>query len=144
MIDDSLPRWAYRFDNFSRAFLLLREAVELSMARELSALEQEGTVQRFEYCWELAWKLLADDLESEGVTLAPRTPRQTVRAAAAAGLIDTPEGWMQALDARNKLSHVYSFAVFSKIVSELPDHYLPLFEQLNERYRPRRLALASS
>jgi nucleotidyltransferase substrate binding protein (TIGR01987 family) len=136
-----LPRWAYRFDNFNRAYLLLREAVDLAAERVLSPLEKEGTVQRFEYCWELAWKLMADDLEAEGITLQPRTPRQTVRSAAAAGLIESPDRWMRALDARNKLSHVYNFAVFAKIIDEMPEHYLPLFDQLNELYQPRRLAL---
>ena len=40
------PRWQYRFDNYKRAFILLREAME---KETLSQLEQEGTIQRFEY-----------------------------------------------------------------------------------------------
>ncbi|MGE0109373.1 MAG: nucleotidyltransferase substrate binding protein [Bdellovibrionales bacterium] len=68
------PRWEYRFDNYQRAFLLLREATTAMDERELSPLEQEGLIQRFKYTWELAWKLLKDYLEHEGIVLDKITP----------------------------------------------------------------------
>ncbi len=43
---DSRPRWQYRFDNYKRAFILLREAIELKHNRETSVLEQEGIIQQ--------------------------------------------------------------------------------------------------
>ncbi|MDP2283117.1 MAG: nucleotidyltransferase substrate binding protein, partial [Pseudohongiella sp.] len=46
-------RWQQRFKNFQRAFLLLREALEKDPA-QLSQLEKEGIIQRFEYTFELA------------------------------------------------------------------------------------------
>ncbi len=46
-------RWHYRFRNFSRAYTLLREAMERKVA-ELNELEREGAIQRFEYTFELA------------------------------------------------------------------------------------------
>lgn len=46
-------RWQYRFKNFSRAFSLLREALE-EKGRVLNQLEREGVIQRFEYTFELA------------------------------------------------------------------------------------------
>lgn len=48
------PRWVYRFDNFGRALSLLQDAVATMEDRELSQLEKEGLIQRFEYTWELA------------------------------------------------------------------------------------------
>lgn len=39
-------RWQQRFSNFERAFLLLKEAIELDPS-QLSQLEKEGVVQRF-------------------------------------------------------------------------------------------------
>lgn len=45
------PRWPYRFSNCKRAFILPREAIEAE--RELTQLEKEGCVQRFEYAFEL-------------------------------------------------------------------------------------------
>ena len=34
------PRWQYRFDNYRRAFSLLREALELQQERPLSDIEK--------------------------------------------------------------------------------------------------------
>ena len=53
-------RWKQCFQNFDHAFALLREALEDN--RTLSLLEKEGVIQRFEYCYELAWKTRKDDL----------------------------------------------------------------------------------
>lgn len=46
-------RWRQRFENFSRAVLLLRSALERG-PDALNDLEKEGAVQRFEYTVELA------------------------------------------------------------------------------------------
>lgn len=130
MTDDK-PRWLYRFDNYKRAFGLLREAMEIVEEREVSQLEKEGIIQRFEYTWELAWKVLKDYLDYQGVTLQTATPRATIRAAFTANIIDNGELWMQALDARNRMSHTYNFKTFEKIIGDIQADYLALFDQLH-------------
>ena len=130
-MSDDKPRWIYRFDNYKRAFGLLREAIEIMEARELSQLEKEGIIQRFEYTWELAWKVLKDYLEYQGVALHTTTPRTTIRAAFAANLIEHGDRWMQALDARNRMSHTYHFKTFETIIADIQAHYLSLFDQLH-------------
>ncbi len=50
-------RWKQRFSNYRNALQSLTEAVELSRERELSALEQQGLIQSFEFTHELAWKV---------------------------------------------------------------------------------------
>lgn len=127
------PRWEYRFDNFRRAFLLLREAIELSQERPLSNLEQEGTIQRFEYSWELAWKTLKDYLEFQGIILETATPRSIIKAAFAAGVIYDGDAWMAALDARNKMAHTYNFTVFEGVVKDVTNRYLALMDTLHEK-----------
>lgn len=111
----------------------MREAIELSQERPLSNLEQEGTIQRFEYCWELAWKTLKDYLEFQGVILETLTPRAVIKAAFASGLIDRGDDWMAALDARNKMSHTYNFKIFEEVVKAIQSRYLDLLDGLNER-----------
>jgi nucleotidyltransferase substrate binding protein (TIGR01987 family) len=98
--------------------------------RELNPLEQEGLVQRFEYTWELAWKLLKDYLEYEGIVLNKITPAATIRASIEANLIQEGELWMSALDARNQMAHVYNQTRFNNITKDIKQKYIPLFEKL--------------
>jgi nucleotidyltransferase substrate binding protein (TIGR01987 family) len=117
-------RWKQRFQNFSRAFMLLREALERGPGA-LSALEKEGTVQRFEYCFELAWKTVKDYLAESGVVITPVTPRQVIKDAFAAGILGDGQLWMDMLAERNLLSHTYDKAVFDKAVEAMHARYLP-------------------
>lgn len=128
---DKKPRWIYRFDNYKRAFGLLREAIETMEERELTQLEKEGIIQRFEYTWELAWKVIKDYLEREGVVLDRITPASVIRAAFAAKVIKDGQTWMRALDARNKMSHVYNIKEFEDVIEEIRKHYLTLFDDLH-------------
>lgn len=125
------PRWLYRFKNYKKAFKLLNAAMDLYDERELSSLEEEGVIQRFEYTWELAWKLLADLLDADGVALDTRTPRSVIRAASKAKLITNAASWMDALDARNRMAHTYDEADFEAVVEEIRQTYLKLFEALH-------------
>ena len=127
------PRWQYRFDNYKRAFFLLREAIEWQQERELTDLEKEGTIQRFEYTWELLWKTLKDYLENEGIVLEKITPKAVLMASVKAKIINKQETWMQALDDRNKMSHVYSTVVFEQVISNIAESYLSLFDRLYEK-----------
>ena len=58
-------------------------------------------MQRFEYTWELAWKLIADYLAFDGMVLSTKGPRPVLKAAYEAGYIDHGPKWMRALDALN-------------------------------------------
>ena len=127
------PRWQYRFDNYKRAFCLLREAIELQQERELTDLEKEGIIQRFEYTWELAWKTLKDYLENEGVVLDKITPKAVLVASLEAKIITQHETWMQALDDRNKMNHVYSKVAFAQVINHIDTKYLSLFDYLYEK-----------
>jgi nucleotidyltransferase substrate binding protein (TIGR01987 family) len=124
-------RWIYRFDNYKRAYLLLREGIEAMQERELTQLEKEGMIQRFEYTWELAWKTLKDYLEFEGVILDKVTPASVLRGAFEAKIIQDGEAWMNALDSRNKMAHTYDLKTFEKVIQDVHDHYLKLFDDLH-------------
>ena len=75
--DDPDIRWKQRFQNFQKAFMLLHEALEHGPS-ELSLLEKEGVIQRFEYSFELALKTVKDFLEDGGLVITPVTPRQVL------------------------------------------------------------------
>ena len=60
-------RWKQRLDNYNRALSQLSAAVHLAAKRPLSELEKQGVIQGFEFVHELAWNLLKDFLEYEGI-----------------------------------------------------------------------------
>ncbi len=126
-------RWHYRFDNFKRAYLLLREAVESHQRGQLNQLAKEGMIQRFEYCTELAWKTIKDYLESQNVVFEQITPRAVVKEAVAAKLVSNGEDWMSALDARNKMSHTYDLKQFDAVIEKIEATYLNCFGELHEK-----------
>jgi nucleotidyltransferase substrate binding protein (TIGR01987 family) len=136
MAHDPDLRWKQRFQNFDRALTLLREALAKGPAT-LSDLEKEGTVQRFEFCLELAWKTAKDYLEHAGVKIEPITPRQVVKEAFAAKIIPDGQVWIDMLDHRNALSHTYDGRELDRAMEALLARYLPAFWQLHAFFRDK-------
>lgn len=126
-------RWRYRFANFSRAFSLLREALE-NGASALSDLEREGVVQRFEYTFELAWNTLKDRMEYDGLILPSVTPRAVIRQAFQSKLIAEGDVWIDMLNDRNLMSHRYDFATFRRVVKDVERRYLPILADMHARF----------
>ena len=122
-------RWKQRFQNFERAFLLLKSALE-NGTEHLSDLEKEGVIQRFEVTTELAWKTLKDYLNANFVVIKPVTPKEVIKQAFIANIIPDGDLWITILEQRNLLSHTYSQTVFNNAVIEISKTYLVSFEQL--------------
>ena len=118
-------RWKQRFENLRKAFALLDEAAQRP---ELSRLEKEGLIQRFEYTFELSWKTLKDYLESQGVTAT--FPRDVLKEAFRAGVIENGEVWLEMLEKRNQLSHTYDEKTFEASVSAVRDRFFPAVARL--------------
>ena len=125
-------RWHYRFKNFSRAFSLLREALE-EEGQVLNQLEREGVIQRFEYTFELTWNLLKDRLEHDGIVLPMVTPRQVICRAFQAKLIEDGDAWITMLSDRNLMSHTFDCATFDVVIDRIQRRYLAILEELYER-----------
>ena len=131
-------RWKQRFDNFDRAFVLLREALEHGLAA-LSQLEKEGTIQRFEIAFELAWKTMKDYLEENGLVVNPATPRNIIKEAFTAKLLDDGQVWIDMMLHRNLLSHTYDIKVFEEVLQAVAQRYLPALDRLHEFLLARRM-----
>lgn len=120
-------RWQHRFQNFQRALLLLREALECDIS-DLNQLEKEGTIQRFEYTFELAWKVLKDKMEYDGIELERISPKAVVRQAFQAKYINQPEVWLRMIGDRNLMSHTYDFKKFEAVIISIQQEYLPMLD----------------
>lgn len=119
-------RWQQRFKNFLKAFSLLEEAVKLSAEHELTELEEQGVIQRFEFTHELAWNILKDYFEYQG-NVNITGSRDATREAFNKGLIADGEGWMEMIKSRNQSSHTYNEEVADAIMNKIITLYFPLF-----------------
>lgn len=125
-----LTRWKQRFDRYRRVLSLLREAVDGLRAGRLSMLEREGLIQRFEYTWELGWKVMRDYLIDANYDTKITVSADVIRAANEIGLIKDGDGWIVAQRSRNQMAHEYDPEAFERIVLEIAERHLPLLVDL--------------
>ena len=94
----------------------------------LSVLEKEGLVQRFEYTFELSWKVLKDFLENKGVNV--KFPRDVLKEAFNLDILNNGELWFEMLEYRNILSHTYNEKNFTKAVEKIYNDFFNEIEAL--------------
>lgn len=126
-------RFVQRLENFQKAYSLLYEALQSQSLEEMNDLEKEGLIQRFEYTYELSWKCLKDYLEYSGVILEPLTPRQVIKEAFVAQLIENGDAWIAMLESRNRMSHDYDRKYFEETMESIAFSFVPLFGLLLEK-----------
>ena len=123
-------RWIQRFSNFRKALVKLNQAVgiisnQAESVKEVDELLKEGLIQRFEYTHELAWKVMKDYAEHQGI-MEIFGSRDAIRYSLRLGLID--DGlWMDTIKDRNVTSHHYDDETASTIESHIINIYYPLF-----------------
>lgn len=117
-------RWKLRFQNYSKAFALLRLVIEDNEdILTLSDLEKEGLIKRFEFTLELAWKTLKDKMQEDGIIIDKISPKFILKLAYNSQYISDIEVWMAMINDRNLMSHTYNFANFNKVLKALQDTY---------------------
>ncbi len=96
---------------------------------ELHKLLRDGSIQRFEFCIELAWKV-----SMKVLGLAVLAPNPAIRDMARNNLIDDPQLWFDFLIARNKTSHTYDEEIAKVVYAEV-EKLIPELEQLIKRLK---------
>lgn len=114
-----------RLGDLGRALDRLDQALTVPLDNPLAV---DGTIQRFEFTFELAWKAMKDALAAEGVEA--KTPKSALRGAFAVGWLDDEEAWLQMLDDRNLSSHVYR----EEVAAEIYDRICTNAPQLREAF----------
>jgi nucleotidyltransferase substrate binding protein (TIGR01987 family) len=117
----------------------LSAAISISEQRALSNLEKQGLIQAFEFTHELAWNVIKDYFEHQGIA-GITGPRDAVREAFQKGLIKQGDDWIEMIKSRNKTSHTYNLAVAEEIVEKIIHTYQPLFEA----FKSKMLSLKSN
>lgn len=106
------------------ALIQLKEALKISKPTDL---ERDGTIQRFEYCFELTWKLAQRILKDHEIIAD--SPKSVIRELGQIGWIHNVETWIDFLKSRNETSHQYGRQLAEKSYI-LAQQFLPLAESL--------------
>ena len=129
-MEDKDVRWIQRFGNYRNALIQLGKAVNIVSAVSNSSSDQndllaEGLIQRYEYTHELAWKVMKDYEEYQGITDIMGS-RDAIRVALRAGILDD-DRWMDTISDRNLTSHNHDDETAKHIVNNIINVYYPLF-----------------
>lgn len=128
------PRWMERLEIYGRALEKLTDVIDLSRQHQLNDYERDSLIKRFEFTFEMAWKLMMSYEKENGIGQILGS-RDVVRHATALSLIDNGEAWMDMIDARNQTSHLYDENTVNDIVDDIIHTYHPLFEELQKQMK---------
>ena len=95
---------------------------------------RDGVIQRFEFTFELTWKALKEYMLEAGMTNIMLFPKQVLREAYAANLIDGESIWLDMLKARNTTPHIYDDHIAAVIADKIQNVYLPELQKLAARW----------
>lgn len=118
-----------KFENFFKALTRLEEA--LSESGYLLSID--GTIQRFEFTFEMAWKAIKKFLFEEGIDTT--TARDAIKKAYQYKLIDNEKAWLNILKDRNVSSHVYDETEAQAIYERVKNLYFPEFKKLETAFK---------
>lgn len=126
------PKWLNRLDTFKNAIRRLAEVIDLSNERKLNQFEYDSLIKRFEFSFEMAWKLMMSYERDNGVDEL-RGSKDVVRQAYRMSIITNGEAWLEMIDDRNKTSHLYDEDMASDVIDEIIHTYYPLFIELQNK-----------
>ena len=131
-MDNKDIRWTQRFSNFKKALSKLGEVATCGNLDDLSDLEKEGMIQRFEYTFELAWKTLQDLLEYKGYKDITG-PNPVLEQALKDGYIKDEKSWRNMKKSRELTSHTYNSETADDIAENIAHGYYELLKKLEHR-----------
>ena len=134
-------RWLQRYDSYCKACKRVLQVTESErQPDELTELEMEGLIQRFEYTFELAWKVLQDILKYKGYEFV-KGPNGTLQKAFEDNMITDHDGWRRMAKARVTTSHTYNEGDAIEIVRKIYEEYSLLLKQLDSRLNEEKLRM---
>lgn len=104
---------------YRQALATLQDALAATPA---NPLEKDGTIQRFEFCFELCWKLVRIVIEYETGTAPYSTPRAAFQEAIRHGIFSSDAPLIEMMEDRNLAAHTYDAAMANALYKKLPLH----------------------
>jgi nucleotidyltransferase substrate binding protein (TIGR01987 family) len=127
-----------KFENFLLSFQNLKEIYDYN--EPYSNVELTGLVGLYEICFEQAWKAMKEILENHGFEESKTgSPKQILKTAYQANMIQNEELWLDALVSRNNVTHSYNRVIALDIVNRTKKDYFMLFETLKKELEEKWL-----
>lgn len=123
-----------KYDKGRNKLLNAAQRLKEALQKKENDIVIDGTLHRFEFTFELAWKTMKDYLEYSGIIEGTGSPREIIKTAFANGIIDDGENWLKMMLARNSLSHLYDEEKSREIYIEIKEIYIDLLQKLNEKF----------
>ncbi len=123
-----MKRFEERKQDLINATNRLKEALQ----EEQNNITIDGTLHRYEFTFELAWKTLKDYLEYLGIPSETGSPRDIIKESFAHNIIKNGDVWIKMMLARNSLSHLYDEESSRQIYENIKNEYIKEIEKLVE------------
>jgi nucleotidyltransferase substrate binding protein (TIGR01987 family) len=105
----------------------LQRLHELALRVDLTEVERDALIQRFEFSFEIVWKVAKDYLSvEEGIDAA--SPKKVIRSCREVGLLDEAETRLALVmaDDRNLTAHTYDEEFAQQMVTKIVEYDLLL------------------
>ena len=122
-----------KFNQKKEYFLNALNRLQEALEQEPTELAIDGTLHRFEFTFELSWKLIKNYMEYMGITETTGSPRETIQNGFKQGIIEDGEEWVNMMLSRNSLSHLYDEKSSREIYNKIKNNYINLFIKLKEK-----------
>lgn len=134
-MENARPRWEQKLQSYHKALNRLAEIVNVMDKRQLNEFEADGLIQRFEFTFELAWKLMRSYAEFQGTDKEIMGSRDAIRWAFENKLISDSGTWMEMVKRRNDTSHTYDEDTASEAVLSIKESYYQVFTAFYDRMK---------
>lgn len=104
---------------FRKGLSSLEEALKLPE----SEIVRDACIQRFEYCFEMGWKLLKRMIEFENGAPVAGGITSCIKKAVELRIIDREDLWLDAQRGRNLTSHTYDEAIANELYRNIQNYY---------------------
>jgi len=118
-----------KLQDFQKALSKLQEALLKDITSD--DLYLDGTIQRFEFTYELAWRLMKAYLRYLGVDVD--NPRAAIRESIKQGMLKEDEQWFEMIEKRNDTTHTYHKEIALSVYSAVKMQFLALLIDFEKR-----------
>ena len=127
-----------KYENFCAALSNMKEMYRYKEPYDNVVLT--GLVGLYEICFEQSWKMMKEILEMHGYEEgATGSPKIILKTAYKAGMIKDEHIWLEALQARNNVTHSYNHKIALGIVADAKEGFYQMFCDLKSEIEEKWL-----